>query len=188
MRALVVIAVSALGASTVRAEPLPPGALELIGGAIGGTGADAKRVGFGWQFGASAAWQPMDTSHRVGLALRWSVLFAGLYDSSASLDQSPSAGLRTVMMDATGGIRFRPWGTPTRYLTLRFGAGLLRSNDPITGGSRDYLGPVSSIGFDQYVGTLLLGVDVRYALMPAPFIASGPEQIAIVLRVGVAGP
>jgi hypothetical protein len=185
MRALVAIA---LLAGTAHAEPLPPGALELIGGAIGGTGADAKRVGFGWQFGASAAWQPMDTSKRWSIAVRWSVLFAGLYDSMASLDQSSSAGLRTVMMDLTGGVRFRPWATPSRYLTLRLGAGILRSNDPISGGSRDYLGPVSSVGIDQYAGTLLLGVDVRYALMPAPFIASGPEQVAIVLRVGVAGP
>ncbi|MGE5185154.1 MAG: hypothetical protein ACM31C_23960 [Acidobacteriota bacterium] len=182
MRALIALA---LLAGAARADTLPPGALEVFGGAISGTGADAKRVGFGYQIGASAAWQPMRTENRFGLTLRWSVLFAGLYDGTAEQVNPP---LRTVMMDLTAGVRFRPWKSPSRYLTARIGAGLLRANDPIIDGARSYVGPVSSIGLDQYIGTLIVGVDVRYALMPAPLIASGPTQIAVVLRFGVTGP
>ena len=44
MRALAILA---LLAGAARADALPPGALEVFGGAISGTGADAKRVGFG---------------------------------------------------------------------------------------------------------------------------------------------
>ena len=182
MKALVVLAALA---GAAHAEPLPPGALEVFGGAISGTGADAKRVGFGYQIGASAAWQPMQTQNRWGVTLRWSVLFAGLYDGTAEQVNPP---LRTVMMDATAGLRYRPWSSPSRYLTARLGVGILRANDPIIDGARSYVGPVSAIGFDQYLGTLLVGVDVRYALMPAPWIASGPTQVAVVLRFGVTGP
>ncbi len=182
MRALVVLA---LLAGVARADALPPGALEVFGGAISGTGADAKRVGFGYQIGASAAYQPMSTERWWNFTLRWSVMFAGLYDGSAEQVNPP---LRTVMMDLTGGVRFRPWKAPSRYLTARIGAGLLRANDPIIDGARSYVGPVAAVGIDQYLGTLLVGVDVRYALMPAPWIASGPTQLAIVLRFGVTGP
>jgi hypothetical protein len=175
----------AAGRGAAHAEALPPGALEVFGGAISGLGADASRVGFGYQLGASAAFQPMDTSRRWNWALRWSVLFAGLYDGKAEQVNPP---LRTVMMDLTAGIRFRPWSSPTRYLTARIGAGMLRANDPIIDGARSYVGPVSSVGFDQYIGTLIVGFDVRYALMPMPFSTSGPGQVAFVLRFGVTGP
>jgi hypothetical protein len=174
-----------LAAGTATAEPLAPGALEIFGGAISGTGADAKRLGFGYQIGASAAWQPIDTVRRWGGTVRWSVLFGGLYDGTAEQVNPP---LRTVMMDLTAGIRYRPWATPTRYLTARIGGGLFRSNDPIENGTRAYVGPVISIGIDQYLGNIVTGIDVRYGLLPAPFLDSGPSQVAIVLRVGLAGP
>ncbi len=174
-----------LAAGTARAEPLPPGSLEVFGGAVSGTGVDAKRLGFGYQLGASAAWQPVDTVKRWGFTVRWSVLFAGLYNGSAEQVNPP---LRTVMMDLTAGIRFRPWSTPSRYLTARIGGGLFRSNDPIENGSRAYVGAVAAIGIDQYLGSILTGIDVRYGLIPLPAVDTGPSQVSVVLRFGLAGP
>jgi hypothetical protein len=174
-----------LAAGTAHAEPLPPGALELFGGAISGTGEDAKRLGFGYQIGASAAWQPIDTVRRWGATVRWSVMFSGMYDGTAEQVNPP---LRTVMMDLTLGMRYRPWASPSRYLTARVGGALFRSNDPITGGSRAYVGPTAAVGFDQYLGSLILGLDVRYGLLPAPLVDTGPSQASVVLRVGIAGP
>jgi hypothetical protein len=183
MRSFAVAALFAVG--TAHAEPLPPGSLEAIGGAVSGTGADAKRLGFGYQIGASAAWQPIDTVRRWGATVRWSVLFAGLYDGTAEQVNPP---LRTVSMDLTAGLRFRPWASPSRYLTARVGGGLFRSNDPIEGGARAYVGPVVAVGIDQYLGNLIVGLDVRYGMLPAPLLTAGPSQVALVLRFGVAGP
>ena len=62
MRALLVVA---LVASTAAADPLPAGALGLTFGGMSGTGADAKRIGYGYTFGFQAAWQPMTTEQRI---------------------------------------------------------------------------------------------------------------------------
>ena len=181
---LLVVAVL-LAASAAHAEPLPPGALEIFGGATSGTGEDAKRLGFGYQIGASAAWQPIDTSRSWGITLRWSVMFSGMYDGSAEQVNPP---LRTVIMDLTTGMRYRPWTSPSRYLTARIGGALYRSNDPIMGGSRAYVGPTASVGLDQYLGNLIIGIDIRYGLVPAPLLDYAPSQASVVLRVGLAGP
>ena len=177
MRALAVVAL--LAAAPVLADPLPPGSLEVVGGATSGAGADAKKLGFGYVLGAEASWQPMSTERRLGYALRWSVLFGGLYSGSAEKVNPP---LRTVQMDLTAGVRLRPWASRRRYLTVRGGVGLLRTNDPVDD-QRSFVGPVAAIGLDQYLGSIVLGVDVRYGL-----VAYGPEQLALVLRLGVAGP
>jgi len=178
MRALVIAMLLAAGAA--HAEPLPAGSIEVVAGATSGAGADAKQLGFGYVIGAEASWQPMSTERRLGYALRWSTLFGGLYDGTAENVNPP---LRTVQMDVTAGVRFRPWTTRRRYLTARAGVGLLRTNDPVDGTDRTFVGPAAAVGLDQYFGTLVLGIDVRYAL-----VAYGPEQLALVLRIGVAGP
>ncbi len=49
---------------------------------------------------------------------------------------------------------------------------------------RDFVGPIASVGIDQYAyGSFLISVDVRYGL-----IADGPGQIGIVIAAGFAGP
>jgi len=176
-RALVVVA---LVAGSAHAEPLPAGSIEGVLGATSGAGADAKKLGYGYVVGLEASWQPMSTEKPYGFALRWSTLFGGLYAGTAE-DVNPP--LRTVQMDLTAGVRFRPWTTRRRYLTARAGAGILRTNDPVDGTDRTFVGPAAAVGLDQYFGTFVVGVDVRYAL-----VAYGPEQLAVVLRVGVAGP
>jgi len=179
------VAAVLVAASAAHAEPLPPGALEVFAGPDSGIGEDAKRLGFGYQIGASAAWQPIDTVRRWGPTVRWSVMFSGMYDGSAEQVNPP---LRTVMMDLTAGMRYRPWASPSRYLTARIGGALFRSNDPIMGGSRAYVGPTATVGFDQYFGSLILGLDVRAGIVPAPAVDYAPTQASVVLRVGIAGP
>ncbi|MDB4953915.1 MAG: hypothetical protein JWO36_1484 [Myxococcales bacterium] len=169
-------------AQPAHSEPLPSGA---IGGAIGGvsgTGPDAKRIGFGYQVGIQASWQPTSTERKIGWTLRGALLFGQLYTGSApQIDPT----IRTVQMDLTIGARFRPWATPSRFLTLRGGAELLRTNEPIPPlNSRAFLGGIASVGFDQYAFGFLFSIDVRYGLIAT----SGPSELGLLLSIGRAGP
>ena len=178
-------------AASASAEPMPSGSIGLVTGSVAGTGADAARLGEGfYAFGAMASWQPTTTENHVGWTVRWSTLFGILYDGNAArIDTS----LRTVQMDFTLGVRVRPWSTVSRYLTLRGGVELLRSNDPIPTdaatssslGNRDFLGPIASVGVDQYIaGALMLDVDVQYGMIAI----GGPASIALLLGISLAGP
>lgn len=184
MRALLVVLLLATRAS---AEPLPSGTIGPVFGITSGTGADAQRLGYGiYPFGLQASWQPMSTEQRRGWSLRWATMFGWLYDGSATQigDQ-----LRTVQMDLTVGIRYRPWATPRRYLTLRAGGEILRVDQPIARKAGDmdtqrgFVGGIASVGLDQYVGAFMFNIDVRYGM-----IATGPAQIAVMVGIGFTGP
>ena len=81
MRALLVLALFVVPA---RAEPLPPGSIGVVGALASGTFADASRLGYGYQIGAQAAWQPMRTEHRLGFSVKWSFLFGTMYSADAA--------------------------------------------------------------------------------------------------------
>jgi hypothetical protein len=182
MRGVLVIAlVIAVPASRAAADPTPPGAIGVVSGITSGTGADAKRIGAGYyQFGAQASWVPLRTS-RLGLTLRAGTMFGTLYGGSAAQIE-PS--LKTVQMDATVGLRFRPWSATSRFLTLRGGGELLRVNEPIPPmNQRAFLGGIGSIGLDQYVSDFLISIDIRYGL-----IGNGPGELALLVGIGRAGP
>jgi len=191
MRSLVAAAAivgSGALASPALAEALPPGSLGPIIGGISGTGADAKRLGAGVQYGAQASWQPMSSDSTWGWAIRWATMFGRNYGGTAAQVDSK---LSTLQMDGPLGLRYRPWATPRRSLTLRGGAELLRTNEPIPTSSdagaemrRAFLGGVASVGIDQYLWSFaMLSVDVRYGM-----IGGGPSQIALVVGFGVVGP
>jgi hypothetical protein len=187
MRALALVLVACASAA---AEPMPSGAIGVVTGGVAGTGADNATVGYGfYAFGMQASWQPTTTENHLGWTVRWGTMFGILYDGTAArIDSS----LHTVQMDFTLGVRMRPWATVTRYLTLRGGIELLRSNDPIATdetstslGDRDFLGPIASVGIDQYIaGALMLDVDVRYGMIAI----GGPATIALLVGIGFAGP
>ncbi len=181
--ALVVTAVLVAAAPAARAESLPPGSLGFVFGVLSGTGADAKRLGFGYyQFGMQAAWQPIATERAWGWSLRWGTMFGTLYNGSAAQIDTE---LHTMQMDLSVGLRFRPWQTPTRYLTARIGGELLRANEPIPPlMHRAFVGGIATVGLDQYVGRFLFNVDVRYGLIGN----DGPRELALLLGVGVTGP
>lgn len=188
MRALVAaLAVVALTCPAA-AEQMPSGTIGLVAAGVSGTGADAKRIGAGFQYGAQAAWQPMSTDSTWGWSLRWSTLFGRVYGGTAAQIDSK---LLTVQMNLMAGIRYRPWSTPRRYLTARAGVELLRANEPIPTSNEDdaemkraFLGGVASVGLDQYLwGVAMINVDVRYGT-----IGSGPRQLAFVVGFGVTGP
>jgi hypothetical protein len=173
----------AAAAAPARAEPLPAGSLGLMAGAGGGTGQYARSLGWGYyQFGAQAAWQPMTTDQRIGWSLKWSFLFGTMYDAdSARIDLN----LRTLQMDFLAGLRVRPGESRTRYLALRGGVELLRSNEPIQpDNKRAFVGPVADAGFEQYLfGAVLFNVDVRYGL-----IGSGPTEVALLIGASLSVP
>ncbi|HUS28870.1 MAG TPA: hypothetical protein VMZ53_10175 [Kofleriaceae bacterium] len=189
MRALAAafVLVCALAARS-HAEPLPPGTIGPVFGVLSGTGADAKRIGYGmYPFGMQASWQPMTTERTRGWTLRWSTMFGRLYNGSASQIDSV---LLTVQMDIMLGIRYRPWSSPRRYLTLRAGGELLRSNQPIPRSpdddtkQRNFLGGVASVGYDHYFGGFLMwNVDVRFGLA-----GTGPSQASVLVGIGFTGP
>jgi hypothetical protein len=183
-RAFAVAAVLALAsASPARAEQLPPGTIGFVFGVLSGTGADAKRLGFGfYQFGMQAAWQPTATERAWGWSLRWGTMFGTLYDGTAAQIDTQ---LHTMQMDLQVGLRFRPWKTPSRYLTARVGGELLRANEPIPPlMQRAFVGGIASVGLDQYVGGFMFNVDVRYGLISN----EGPRELALLVGVGVTGP
>ena len=178
-----ITAIAALGAPAA-AEPLPPGSLGVIIGAASGTGIDARRLGFGYQVGGQAAWQPMATERRLGWGLKWSVAFGTMYDAGAA---SVGDTLKTLHMDLMLGVRVRPGLNPSRYLTLRAGGQLLRTNQVVEvmpdSRERAFLGGVASVGFDQYAYGFLFNLDVR-----VDQIGTGPTIVALVLGAGKTGP
>src|SRR4051794_37624033 len=185
MRRLAVLACLAT-ASVAHADPLPPGSLGLVFGAVGGTQADASRIGFGYYAplyppSFSAAWQPMTTEQRLGWAIRWTTLFGTHYNSDAA---RITEQLLTLQMDLTLGIRIRPGVDPARYVTLRAGAELLRANQQIPPeNQRAFFGPIASIGLEQYAFGFLFDVDVQYGM-----IVNGPTEIALIFGASLTGP
>jgi hypothetical protein len=188
LRLVAAVALCALVPLPAAAEPLPSGYIGPLFGGTSGTGADNKRLGYGViPFGLQAAWQPTTTERPYGWTIRWSTMFGRLYNGNAAkIDDL----LLTVQMDVMVGVRYRPWATPRRYLTLRGGGELLRVNQPIPRTSddtmthRNFLGGVASIGLDQYLpGSFMMNVDVRYGL-----IGTGPEQLSVLVGIGFTGP
>lgn len=168
------------------AEPLPPGSLGLVFGAMSGTSADASRIGFGYYAplyppSFMAAWQPMTTEQRVGWAVRWSTLFGTHYNADAARITEP---LLTLQMDLTLGVRVRPGVDPSRYVTLRAGGELFRANQQIPPkNERAFFGPIASIGLEQYAFGILFDVDVQYGM-----IVNGPTEIALLVGASITGP
>jgi hypothetical protein len=189
MRALAAVAVFVCALSgRASAEPLPSGTIGPVFGILSGTGADAKRIGYGvYPFGMQASWQPMTTEQNRGFTIRWSTMFGRLYSGSAAQIDDV---LLTVQMDLMVGIRYRPWSSPRRYLTLRLGSEILRSNQPIPRSpdddtkQRNFIGGVASVGYDQYFGGFLMwNVDVRFGV-----VGTGPSQASVLVGIGFAGP
>jgi len=180
--AFVLAAMAAL-AAPAGADPLPSGSLGVMFGAGGGTGQYARRLGLGYyQFGAQAAWQPMTTEQRIGWSAKWSFVFGTMYGAeSARID----VYLRTLQLDLMAGLRIRPGANPRRYLALRGGVELFRSNEVILPSSqRAFVGPVAAAALEQYAfGAFLFNVDVRYGL-----IGSGPAEIALLVGASIAVP
>jgi hypothetical protein len=87
-------------------------------------------------------------------------------------------------MDLLLGLRVRPGLDPSRYLTLRAGGQLLRSNQVIPPTQeRRFVGAVASVGVDQYAYGFLFNIDVRVGQ-----IGTGPTIIALMFGAGKTGP
>lgn len=181
LAALAIGAWPGLATRPASAEPLPPGSLGVIVGAASGTGADASRLGFGYQIGGQAAWQPMVTERRLGWAIKWSAAFGTMFGAGAA---SVGEELKTLHMDLMLGLRVRPGVNPSRYLTLRGGGQLLRANQVVPPTMlRAFAGAVASIGIDQYAYGFLFNIDVRVNQL-----GTGPTSIALMFGAGKTGP
>jgi hypothetical protein len=181
--ALAVAAAVGLAPRPAAAETLPDGSMGLLFGVGGGTGASARRLGLGIHpFGGQAAWQPMTTDRRYGWSVKWDFLFGTMYGAEAARIDSV---LRTLQMDFLVGLRVRPGTSPARYLAVRAGVELLRTNEVIPPtGQRAFVGPVADLALEQYAfGVALINVDVRYGL-----IGEGPGEIALLVGASFSVP
>ena len=173
----------ALAPAAARAEPLPSGSLGIMFGGGAGTGRYARSLGIGYyQFGAQAAWQPMRTERRIGWSLKWSFVFGRMLEAeSARIDDV----LRTLQMDFMAGLRVRPGSSSRRYLALRGGVELFRSNEVVMpDNQRAFVGPVAALALEQYAfGAFMFNVDVRYGL-----IGRGFAEIALLAGVSISVP
>lgn len=182
MRALLVAGAVAALATKAGAEPLPRYSIGAEGGGISGTGSDATSLGFGWLGGAQAALQPIATEHRWGYSIKWSVEWGRMYGGDAARITDP---LFLLQMDLLGGIRIRPGDNPGRYITLRAGGTLLRTNQLVPPNmQRAFAGGAATIGFDQYLwgAAVLINVDVRFGV-----IGDGPATLGLVFGVSKTG-
>ncbi len=176
----VLAATTGTTATVAHAEPLPAGSIGLQAGILAGTGADAARLGYGYQVGAQAGWAPISTEERVGWLARWSFMYGSLYSAGAARVED---NLRALQMDLMLGIRIRPGTSPSRYLTLQAGGELLRMDQVIPPDNhRAFAGGVAAIGIDQYKYSSLFSIDVRVSQ-----IGTGPAIIALVLGIGKTG-
>ena len=193
MRAAAIVALgfgALLSAAPASAEPLPPGSIGLVGALASGTFADASRLGYGYQVGAQAAWQPMRTENRLGFSAKWSFVFGTMYSADAA---RVGDELLTFQMDMMFGLRIRPGTNATRYLTLRVGPQLMRTNQVIPSMNDDmqraFLGAAASVGLDWYAGIPWLGGRFLYSLdARLSQIGTGPTTLAIMLGLGKTGP
>jgi hypothetical protein len=193
MRTLVVAAVVLALARGAAADPIPPGAIGVLFGLTGGTGAARQRIGIGYyEFGGEASWQPSSPLRRWGFTARVSTLFGTspqkwFFMSGTNASAAQVEDLHTLQLDATVGLRVRPSANQSRFLTFRVGAEALRTNQPIPPeNQRAFVRAITSIGLDQYIaGTALLSVDVRYGVVG---VGGGPDQIALIAGIGVIGP
>ena len=179
------------------AEPLPPGSIGVVGALASGTFADASRLGYGYQIGGQAAWQPMRTENRLGFSLKWSFVFGTMYEANSA---RVGDELLTFQMDLMAGFRIRPGTSATRYLTLRVGPQLMRTNQVIPTISMDeepqraFIGAVASVGVDWYAGLPWLGgrflysLEARLCQIDIPGVRSSPSTLAIMLGLGKTGP
>ena len=195
MRSLLVALVVTAAAPAARADEVPAGSLGLVGALASGTFADASRLGYGYQIGAQAAYQPVGTGRRIGYSVKWSFVFGTMYDASSVRvgDQ-----LLTFQMDLMGGLRIRPGTDASRYVTLRLGPQLMRTNQVIPTmddqTQRAFLGAVASIGLDQYGGLPWLGgrflysLELRLCQIDIPTVRTSPTTLAIMFGLGKTGP
>lgn len=182
MRLLAAAGIVATLAGVATAEPLPRYSIGTHGGGISGTGADATNLGFGWVAGAQAALQPIRTDRRFGYSFKWSVQWGRMYGGEAARITDP---LYLLQMDFLVGGRFRPGDNPSRYLTLRAGGTLLRTNQLIPPNmQRAFAGGVATVGFDQYIWSagFLVNVDVRFAV-----IGDGPATVGLMIGFSKTG-
>ncbi|HLL20486.1 MAG TPA: hypothetical protein VK427_00060 [Kofleriaceae bacterium] len=194
-RAASVLVLWAAAAASARAEPLPPGSIGLVGALASGTFADASRLGYGYQLGAQAAWQPMRTENRLGFSMKWSFVFGTMYEANVA---RVSDELLTFQMDVMAGVRIRPGASAARYLTLRVGPQLMRTNQVIPAmddtSQRAFVGAVASVGVDWYAGIPWLGGQFLYSLearlcqIDIPGVRSSPTTLAVMFGLGKTGP
>jgi hypothetical protein len=101
--------------------------------------------------------------------------------------------LLTFQMDLTAGLRVRPGTNATRYITMRVGPQLMRTDQVIPSMTSDtqraFAGFVASIGVDQYAGLPWLGGRFLYNLdVRLNQIGTGPTIIAVMFGIGKTGP
>ena len=178
---LVVLAGVAVLPASVHAQPedeaLPVGRIGVNLGVRQGLGRLGNDFGVGMVGGIEAGYHPTRLDQRLSLGAFWAVRRSWFGDDEASI----AGSLDLIELDFGARLRLaQQLGVP-RFLVLGAGASVLRTNVPLPPDDRrNYVGPYASLGFEFFVGKVLLGVDARYGL-----IALGPGSLSWTLSASL---
>lgn len=167
----------ALAAPAQADDDLPPGKIALSFGVRQGVGRLADDYGLGAVGAMEAAVHTRCVFRRVPCGVHWSVLWGWFGSDTASVAGS------LQILEFNFGMRLRrPMSAmEPRFLAVGAGVSLLRANVPIPPDQvRSYVGPYMSVGFDQLIGSLLIGFEARYSML-----ITGPGSISLMLGVGI---
>lgn len=178
---LIVLAGVAVLPAAVRAQPedetLPAGRIGVNFGVRQGLGRLGSDYGVGMVGGIEAGYHPMRLDQRLSLGAFWAVRRSWFGDDEASI----AGSLDLIELDFGARVRVAQERGVQRFLVLGAGASVLRTNVPLPPDDRrNYVGPYASLGFEFFVGDVLLGVDARYGL-----IALGPDSVSWTLSASL---
>lgn len=157
-------------------DALPAGKFGLLGALRQNIGELGEQYGWGWLWGFEAGYQPTRRGQALSFGLDWSALFGRSYASQSTLTEDP---LLAVEMSLGARLRMALGEEAPRFLVGTAGVTILRTSVPIPPDhERLYLGGYAGFGVEQYVGSLLFGLEARFGLL-----GDGPTGLSLVAGI-----
>jgi hypothetical protein len=164
------------GETLIGADDLPAGKFGILGALRQNIGELGEQYGWGWLWGFEAGYQPTRRGQALSFGFDWSALFGRSYASQSTLTEDP---LLAVEMSLGARLRMALGEEAPRFLVGTAGATILRTSVPIPPDhERLYLGGYVGFGVEQYVGSLLFGLEARFGLL-----GDGPTGLSLVAGI-----
>jgi hypothetical protein len=164
------------GETLIGSDDLPAGKFGILGALRQNIGELGDQYGWGWLWGFEAGYQPTRRGQALSFGFDWSALFGRSYASQSTLTEDP---LLAVEMSLGARLRMALGEEAPRFLVGSAGATILRTSVPIPPDhERLYLGGYVGFGVEQYVGSLLFGLEARFGLL-----GDGPTGLSLVAGI-----
>lgn len=164
------------GETLIGSDDLPAGKFGILGALRQNIGELGEQYGWGWLWGFEAGYQPTRRGQALSFGFDWSALFGRSYASQSTLTEDP---LLAVEMSLGARLRMALGEEAPRFLVGTAGATILRTSVPIPPDhERLYLGGYVGFGVEQYVGSLLFGLEARFGLL-----GDGPTGLSLVAGI-----